>query len=75
MTFLENNKFTFGKYKNRDIYDILKTNPQYIKWCLDNIQEFKYEIPKDILDSIKQKSKQEYSLGPRASGWLISWLR
>ena len=74
--FIENNKFVFGKYKNRDIYEILKDNPSYIKWCLNNIQEFKDEIPQDIYNKLYPKHNEDsYGLESRASGWLISWLR
>lgn len=30
----------FGKYKSQYISDILKTNPQYILWCIINLNKF-----------------------------------
>lgn len=74
MKFIEDNKFTFGKYKNKDIYEVFKDNPFYIRWCLNNINEFKNEIPKDIYYNLNKKSNEEPVLESRASGWLISWL-
>ena len=25
--------FTFGKYKGENVMDIIKDNPEYIRWC------------------------------------------
>ena len=33
-------EFDFGKYKSQYISDILKTDPQYILWCIINLNKF-----------------------------------
>ena len=33
--------FDFGKYKGRIIDDILKHNPGYVVWCIENIEWFR----------------------------------
>ena len=39
--FCHYHKFTFGQYKGKCIGEIMMTDFQYIKWCIDNIPEFK----------------------------------
>ena len=39
--FCHYHKFTFGQYKGKCISEIMMTDFQYIKWCIDNISEFK----------------------------------
>ena len=38
--FCHYHKFTFGKYKGKCIGEIMMTDFQYIKWCIDNIPLF-----------------------------------
>lgn len=33
--------FTFGKYKGLYLSDIVEDNPEYVLWCLENIEWFK----------------------------------
>ena len=33
--------FTFGKHKNETAKTVLQDDPQYLKWCNDNIEWFK----------------------------------
>ena len=32
--------FWFGKYKDRNVADICKSDKSYIRWCLDNVKGF-----------------------------------
>ncbi len=32
------NKLTFGKYKNSDVNAVIKRDPNYIVWCIENIE-------------------------------------
>lgn len=32
--------FTFGKYKYKTYLEVIKSDPEYVKWCLQNIQDF-----------------------------------
>lgn len=34
---------TFGKYRGRSIQDVLQKEPQYIQWCLQNVEGFKLD--------------------------------
>ena len=38
--FCHYHKFTFGKWKGKCIGEIMMTDFQYIKWCIDNIPSF-----------------------------------
>lgn len=38
--FCHYHKFTFGKWKGKCIGEIIMIDFQYIKWCIDNIQQF-----------------------------------
>lgn len=46
-------KFDFGKYKGTNLYEVLNTNPLYIKWCVENIECFFTEddLLKEVLKS------------------------
>lgn len=43
-------KFDFGKYKGDTLNGILNTDPEYLKWCVDNVDWFCVE--EEILDEI-----------------------
>lgn len=36
----ENYIFTFGKYRDELLHDIIFTDPNYVLWCADNINWF-----------------------------------
>lgn len=38
--FCHYHKFTFGQYKDKCIGEIMITDFQYVKWCIDNIPSF-----------------------------------
>ena len=38
--FCHYHKFTFGKWKGKCVGEIMMTDFQYIKWCIDNIPSF-----------------------------------
>lgn len=31
-------KFTFGKHKDKFVSDVIESDPQYVKWALDNVE-------------------------------------
>ena len=45
-------KFKFGKYKQKKIIDIKETDPKYIEWCKTNIEGFT-----NYLELIENKNK------------------
>lgn len=32
--------FTFGKYKYKPYLEVIKSDPEYVNWCLKNIKDF-----------------------------------
>lgn len=64
-----NNKFTFGKYKDKLIYDIANEDPNYTTWAYENITNPKHGgIDKDLyeaclLDDYCDEYEDEYYLG------------
>lgn len=36
--------FTFGKYKYKTYLEVIKSDPKYVKWCLQNIQDFSLSV-------------------------------
>lgn len=39
---MNNNVYTFGKYKGRQVTSILRENPKYFGWCKRNVKGFKF---------------------------------
>jgi hypothetical protein len=37
-------RFNFGKYKGKEVKWVIENDPQYYKWCLDNVKKFKTSI-------------------------------
>lgn len=42
--------FTFGKYKGRTAYSVIRENPQYLFWAEDNIDWF------ELSDDVKEEA-------------------
>jgi len=50
----ETDIITFGVYKGETIGHVMKTEPQYIDWCIKNFKGFKlYKKLKDRFEEIK----------------------
>ena len=45
--------FTFGKYKDEKVMDIIKDNPEYVRWCGQNVAWFELTV-----EQAKELSKQ-----------------
>ena len=45
--------FTFGKYKGEKVMDIIKNNPEYVRWCGQNVAWFELTV-----EQAKELSKQ-----------------
>jgi DNA polymerase III alpha subunit (gram-positive type) len=43
-----NDKFPFGKFKDKLVSEVVKTSPNYLNWCLNNVNGFK------ITDKVKE---------------------
>lgn len=52
MKFYElNTLFTFGKFENSTLRDVVEIQPSYIDWCVINLKHF--YIDEDVIDSLK----------------------
>lgn len=52
--------FTFGKYKGRDVDEIICSSPFYVKWCLENVSFFSItDEQKKKLDNVIEEIKLE----------------
>lgn len=59
-------KFFFGKYKGMYIDDVIKNDLQYIGWCINNVEFFKFNeeetrmynqaVHKQIVENSKAKN-------------------
>ncbi len=50
-TFNLNSKFTFGKYKGKEVEPIIVQDPTYVKWCINNVEFFELsDRAKSLLD-------------------------
>ena len=38
-----NSKFDFGKHKGKNVAEIIENEPTYIKWCIENIDNFELD--------------------------------
>ena len=50
-----NDEFQFGKYKGKTLLYVLENNPQYIIWCIKNIDKFKID------NSLKNELLTQYN--------------
>ena len=57
--FCHYHKFTFGKWKGKCIGEIMMTDFQYVKWCIDSIPSFEMNEEEKALYSTSWK----YSVG------------
>ena len=48
--------FTFGKYKGKEVGKIICSDPQYVKWCVENVSFFTLSIEQEIL--LKEELEQ-----------------
>ena len=68
--FCHYHKFTFGQYKGKCIGEIMMTDFQYIKWCIDNIPEFKMNEEEKALYNTSWK----YSVGGYTSEFINGYI-
>lgn len=45
-------KLDFGKYKGKRIKKVLKLNPSYIEWCINNVASF--YVTQKVFDKLKK---------------------
>lgn len=52
--------FTFGKHKGKEVSEVWKTEPNYIKWCLSHINDF--NIPAEMVSKITGVAVSDFSV-------------
>lgn len=52
-------KFPFGKYKDKTLNEVIETNPSYVQWCLDNVNDF--SLDKDVIQKVKDNVDRKRS--------------
>lgn len=64
---LESYKFTFGKNKGLYLKDVVEEDPNYVIWCMENIEWFKLSpSDEDYVYSLEQRYSNTYNHG---SSW------
>lgn len=51
-----NDKIYFGKYREEKVKTILKDDPDYLKWALENVENF--NLTKDLKEKLKNKDNK-----------------
>lgn len=54
-----NSTLKFGKYKGQTVGDILQSAPDYLKWCIDNINLKLDECCIDLLNAAMEKFDEQ----------------
>ena len=55
-----NDELRFGKYKGKLVSEVLKEDPSYIRWALDNVSHFAVSLEVEIyLDQLDLNTKNE----------------
>ena len=49
----------FGKYAGMEIWEVLNTDWTYIKWCLENINDF--QLDNEAFESYERKKRWKQS--------------
>lgn len=52
----------FGKYRGKTFEEVLKVNPGYLQWCLDNVGGFAKGLPANVIEHI-EAAVHEYHYG------------
>ena len=60
--------FTFGKYKGKNIMDIIKNDPKYVHWCVRNVEWFELTV-----EQCHELSKQMIAVMERESARRRKW--
>jgi hypothetical protein len=56
----EDQCFNWGYEKGKTIVEVMKTNSQYIDWCLSNVKKFKLGVKiQKIWDDLQYPTKSE----------------
>lgn len=53
--------FNFGKYKNEDVYDVAKKDPNYLNWILSNCRNMDDDLFLEIYQAYKSTDDWEKS--------------
>ena len=51
-------RFTFGKHKGERLSSVIGSDPNYVEWCLEEIEEFR--LTKGALERLEDALEQRY---------------
>lgn len=57
--------FTFGKHKNLSVRQVLKVDPQWIKWAFETLNAVNFE--EDVLQALEDTTEQDRQRSGRSS--------
>lgn len=55
---MNNRVLEFGIYKGQSISDIIKKDPQYVAWCLNNMNRRAFKLNKEEKELYNQSIKE-----------------
>lgn len=55
---MNNRVFEFGIYKGQSISGIIKKDPQYVAWCLNNMSRRAFKLNKEEKELYNQSIKE-----------------
>lgn len=59
---MREDKFTFGKHKGKFVSDVIESDPNYVKWALDNVEWF------DLDNCLRDKLAETLKKVPNKGG-------
>lgn len=67
-------KFTFGAYNGQSLADVIDVNPEYLEWCVQNINNFLIEDSamneiNQIYPGVLSNEKFEYNRNMNLKNW------
>lgn len=52
-------KLNFGKYKGETVELVLRLDPTYLDWCLDNVDGFAERMDDELMDDVRLAADEE----------------
>ncbi len=58
--FCANHAYHFGKYKGMLVRDVIEKDPEYVKWCMENLKQLRFNgRAKELLNNKLQTLNKE----------------
>ena len=49
-------EFTFGKYEGKEVHEVLDIAPQYLEWCINNLENIYFTS--SVVSAVKSAMKK-----------------